>query len=372
MPRVIGLPATLKVWGVPVELTSGYSTRGSDAFSPRGAVSHWTAGPMTGDRPSLNLCIKGRKDLPGPLCNVFLTRGGVGVVVAAGRANHAGSGGWQGLSGNSSVFGTEAENSGRGEWTAEQRRTYPRINAAYAMLGGFDAGAVCGHNEWAPSRKIDIRDYTMARMREEVAALLLEGPRGLSESDTVKLQRVVGGTPDGLWGERTTTAIQRWLGQEADGVFGPGSLSALQTKLGMKPTGQWPGSGTIQALSNYVNGRPISSSGNNTSANSGGSGGTMSMDEKVAREGIEELWPSAVGSTTSLRNVIAWFDAHMLTLRKLFTDVSSQISNLQAQVAELKNAPAQSVTDVNFDEAVAKAVQQINEAFPDQITYRRS
>lgn len=98
----------------------------------------------------------------------------------------------------------------------------------------------------------------------------------------------------------------------------------------------------------------------------------MSMDEKVAREGIEELWPSAVGSTTSLRNVIAWFDAHLLTIRKMFTDVSSQISNLQAQVAELKNAPAQSVTNVNFDEAVAKAVQQINEAFPDQITYRRS
>lgn len=252
MPRVIGLPATLATWGCPVELVAGYATRGSTTFSPRGSLSHWTAGPKTGDRPSLHICIHGRTDLPGPLCNVFLTRAGVAVVVAAGRPNHAGSGSWKGLAGNSAVFGTEAENSGGGEWTAAQRVTYPRINAAFAMLGGFDAPMCAGHSEWAPTRKIDIRDYTMERMRREVAALLLEGPRGLSRDHTRLLQARVGATVDGVWGEGTTRAMQKWLGVTADGVLGPGSLKALQARVGVPQTGQWPDSGTIPALARYL------------------------------------------------------------------------------------------------------------------------
>lgn len=168
MPHITTLPHALAARGCRVELVSGWQTRGSSSFNPRGAVAHWTAGPRTGDRPSLSVCVNGRPGLPGPLCNVFLSRSGVAVVVAAGRANHAGTGGYRGLVGNSAVFGTEAENSGGGEWTAEQRYTYPRINAAYADLG---APILCGHNEWAPSRKIDIRDYTMDRLRAEVAAI---------------------------------------------------------------------------------------------------------------------------------------------------------------------------------------------------------
>lgn len=166
-----GLAAALARRGLTVEVVPGWQTRGSSSFAPRGAVCHWTAGARTGDRPSLNVVVNGRKDLPGPLANVFLTRSGIAVVVAAGRANHAGTGGWRGLSGNSSVFGTEAENSGNGEWATEQRWAYPRVNAAFCDLGGFGPEMVCGHNEWTP-RKVDIHDYTMARMRAEVAAVL--------------------------------------------------------------------------------------------------------------------------------------------------------------------------------------------------------
>lgn len=167
-----GLPAALRARGLTVEVVDGWKTRGSSVFDPEGAVCHWTAGAPAGDRPSLRVVTAGHGTLPGPLCNVFLSRAGVAVVVAAGRANHAGVGGWRGLEGNGSVFGTEAESTGAGDWTDAQRWAYPRVNAAFCDLGGFGPDMVCGHNEWAPTRKIDIRDWDMARMRRDVAAVL--------------------------------------------------------------------------------------------------------------------------------------------------------------------------------------------------------
>ncbi len=167
------LPRALREQGLTVETVPGWETRGNEVFSPGGAVAHWTAGPKnTLGRPCLNLVTHGRSDLPGPLCNVYLDRQGIAVVVAAGRANHAGTGGWNGLRGNSSVFGTEAECAGDGDWTVAQSVAYPKVNAAFATIGGFDESMVCGHSEWAPTRKVDIRDFTMDKMRAEVGKIL--------------------------------------------------------------------------------------------------------------------------------------------------------------------------------------------------------
>ncbi|MFE6228895.1 N-acetylmuramoyl-L-alanine amidase [Cellulosimicrobium sp. NPDC057862] len=183
MPRITRLPAALAARGLTVELVDGWQTRGSADFDPEGAVCHWTAGARTGDRPSLKVVRDGRAGLPGPLANVFLARSGVAVVVAAGRANHAGEGGWRGLTGNHSVWGTEAESAGDGDWTDAQRWAYPRINAAFCDLSGFGPDMVCGHSEWAPDRKIDIRDWDMARMRREVAAVLRGDDMALTNTD---------------------------------------------------------------------------------------------------------------------------------------------------------------------------------------------
>lgn len=188
------LPTVLKSMGLTVEVVSGWSTRGSSSFNPKGAVSHWTAGPRNATgRPCLNLVTYGRSDLPGPLCNVYLDRQGIAVVVAAGRANHAGTGGWKGLVGNSSVFGTEAESGGEGDWTPAMRLAYPKINAAYAKIGGFNASMCCGHSEWAPTRKVDIKGYTMDYMRGQIATLLNGGsidPQPDEEDDMKNLKLV--------------------------------------------------------------------------------------------------------------------------------------------------------------------------------------
>jgi len=184
MPYQLGLPAALARFGLTVETVPGWQTRGSSTFAPRGAVAHWTAGPRgTTTRPSLNVVVNGRTGLAGPLANVYLDRKGIAVVVAAGRANHAGVGGWRGLTGNSQVFGTEAECGGDGDWTALQRWAYPRVNAAYCWLGKFAPDMVCGHNEWAPTRKIDIRDWPMPSMRTQVAQLLAAQTQPAAQED---------------------------------------------------------------------------------------------------------------------------------------------------------------------------------------------
>lgn len=140
--------------------TEGWRTRGSPNFAPRGSVNHHTAGGSRGTAPSLGICIYGRPDLSGPLCNVLQSREPDGndifYVIAAGRANHAGSGGWRGLSGNSSVFGLEIEHTGVVRLPEARQRLAARCHAALGR-GIFDERFVCQHFEWAtpPGRKTD-------------------------------------------------------------------------------------------------------------------------------------------------------------------------------------------------------------------------
>ena len=296
MPRQTGIPAALKKYGVKYETVPGWRTRGSASFNPRGVVCHWTAGPRNAKgRPSLNVVTYGRPGLSGPLCQVYLDRNGVAVVVAAGRANHAGSGGYRGLSGNSSVFGIEAECGGDGDWTDAQREAYPKVVAALVSLTGRSEKYVCGHNEWT-TRKIDIRDWPMSKMRSEVKAVLAgkgfkpgkggggggsqytvvnkTAPLGLYDRDPKSGHTRVadwqknalgytGKSVDGYFGpgtERDTKALQRQLGVKDDGLVGDDTMSAWEKagkpKLGKstpapkpspkpapKPSGKVPGPG---------------------------------------------------------------------------------------------------------------------------------
>ena len=49
-----------------------------------------------------------------------------------------------------------------------------------------------------------------------------------------KLQKWLGITADGFWGEKTSKALQKKLGVTADGIFGSGSMKALQKFLNSK------------------------------------------------------------------------------------------------------------------------------------------
>ena len=149
-----GVVEALKDHGLTVGYVPGWETRGSSSFNPKGHVIHHDAGSHWATPPGI--LISGRSDLPGPLCNFALGRDGKVWMVAAGRANHAGTGGWKGLVGNSSVWGTEANNAGTGEeWPDVQIDAYARLCAATCDYSGFTAEYVCRHAEWAPTRKID-------------------------------------------------------------------------------------------------------------------------------------------------------------------------------------------------------------------------
>ncbi|WP_134324528.1 peptidoglycan recognition protein family protein [Cumulibacter soli] len=177
MPYQLGIPNALRRFGLTVEVVDGWGTRGWSGLNPTGSVSHWTASPG-GPRPSLGICIYGRPDLDGPLCNVFLDRNGVAIVVAAGMANHAGPGGYNGMSGNDSVFGTECEGTIGGrdgtDFTDAQRVAYPKIVAAYHYLTKTSPLThACGHSEWT-NQKIDIGSYAPT-LRRQAAAILAGG-----------------------------------------------------------------------------------------------------------------------------------------------------------------------------------------------------
>ena len=150
-----GVVEALRDHSLELGFCPGWETRGSPVFWPQGAVAHHDAVAARWTTPP-GLLIAGRPDLAGPLCNTALAATGKVWLVAAGRANHAGTGGWRGLVGNSTVWGTEAQNAGTGQtWPDEQIDSYARLHTALGDYFGFDAAMVCRHAEWAPSRKID-------------------------------------------------------------------------------------------------------------------------------------------------------------------------------------------------------------------------
>lgn len=177
--------ADLEAQGVGVDWIGGWEDRGRSVLRPQGVVCHHTATKAYDrDYPSLGIVRDGRSDLPGPLSQFGLGRhSGNVIVIAAGTANHAGPGGWGGLSGNSTVWGIEAENDGIGEeWQPHVLRNYVLLCAALARHTGFDSSFVCGHREWS-DYKIDPTGIDMDWFRAEVQRLLDGGAPSEGDED---------------------------------------------------------------------------------------------------------------------------------------------------------------------------------------------
>jgi len=175
------LPTVLLNAGLKVAEQPGWQTRGrSDIQGVLGVMCHHTAGPRTGIMPSLGIVTNGRPDLQGPLSQLCLGRDGTFFVVAAGRANHAGAGNWQGVAtGNGSFIGIEAENTGLTQgpnadpWPNVQMDAYRRGVAAILKKLKSNAIMCCGHSEYAlpVGRKSD-PSFDMEAFRRHVAAIM--------------------------------------------------------------------------------------------------------------------------------------------------------------------------------------------------------
>lgn len=177
MADLTDLPTILaRDWGLTVVNITGWEDRKRPgAFAPIGVLIHHTAAPdRSKDAPSLQICIDGRRDLPGPLCQLLVARSGKVYVISRCRCNHAGTGGPIGPvgvdQGNTLLVGIEAENDGVGEpWPAVQVGAMVRATAAVLDLLGQPRANVWGHREYTP-RKIDPAGIAMAQFRADVAA----------------------------------------------------------------------------------------------------------------------------------------------------------------------------------------------------------
>lgn len=176
-----------RLTGYPVVEVAGWRSRGHGGMSAvEGVVMHHTAGPRTGEYPSLAVVRDGRADLPGPLANLGLGRSGTVYVIAAGLAYHAGTSRWAGVDPdgrpfdfvnlNARFLGIEAEDDGDGTWTPEQLDCYPRLVAALCYYMRRPASRVCAHRECAlpAGRKPDPAGIDMPTFRAHVGSLLVD------------------------------------------------------------------------------------------------------------------------------------------------------------------------------------------------------
>lgn len=180
------LPEILRAAGLTVVEHDGWETRGRPAstggFAPVGVLCHHTATKKS--VPNANviaLLIRGRSDLPGPLCNMGLDRAGVVHMIAAGRANHAGkakaSGTVKAGDGNQLYIGIEAFNDGVGEpWPAVQMSAYALLCATLSTEVTHNSSeTVRGHKETSVTGKID-PTFSMPQFRVKVKAAMTKTP----------------------------------------------------------------------------------------------------------------------------------------------------------------------------------------------------
>jgi N-acetyl-anhydromuramyl-L-alanine amidase AmpD len=256
------LPPVLTDAGLKVALVPGWESRGRAEMGPvRGVICHHTAGPLTGNMPSLNTLIQGRSDLPGPLSQLGIGRDGTFYVVAAGRCNHAGDGSWQGItSGNTNFIGIEAENTGLANdspWPAVQLDAYCRGVAAILKHVKQPVAFCAGHKEYAlPRGRKDDPDFDMDDFRRKVAAFMdgsataptlipsveatsaagnVAPRKTLRRGDSDPLVNVLQAKldidqPDGNFDARTESAVrdfQRSHNLVPDGIVGPKTWVAI-------------------------------------------------------------------------------------------------------------------------------------------------
>ena len=220
---LIWLPSVLRVAGLKVAEAQGWADRGRREMGQvRGVMCHHTVGPPSGNMPSLNLLITGRPDLPGPLSQLGLGRDGTYYVIAAGLANHAGTGTWRGqTNGNTNFIGIEAENGGGKDdaWPAVQMDAYRRGVAAILKQVKAGAEMCCGHREYAPHRKLD-PVFDMDAFRAEVHRIM---SGGAIVPQVIKAVDPVTGNPTLRRGARgdAVKLLQGKLQVATDGIFGP-------------------------------------------------------------------------------------------------------------------------------------------------------
>jgi len=186
MATIPWLVDVLRGAGVQVVIEGNWLNRmRPGSFDPIGVLWHHTAATSSASNPhpALNVCINGRPDLAGPLCQALVDYHGVFHVISAGRCNHAGASRGSGPipagDGNTLMIGWEIDYNGvNQQMTAAQYNASVAATAAVLTRLGRDASYARGHRETSTTGKIDPSFIDLNTMRSDVAARMSGGGGG--------------------------------------------------------------------------------------------------------------------------------------------------------------------------------------------------
>jgi len=208
MPSLANIAPTLRAAGLTVVELPGWRTRtrpGSHA--PKGFLAHHTAGSSDSLSYVEWMTYVGRpsEGIPGPLCQIALSRTGIVYLCAAGRANHAGKtraiGNWlQAGDGNTQLIGCEALHRGGTEpWTPTHYNAYVKLAATVNKFMGWPASHTLGHKETSLTGKVD-PTFNMNTFRANVASAMagsFEEEDMATPAELWTQYRIGGGEADG-------------------------------------------------------------------------------------------------------------------------------------------------------------------------------
>ena len=245
------LERAVKNAGVKYKKVSGWASRGHGTMgSIQSVICHHTAGPKSGNSPSLNVVAYGRPGLSGPLAQLFLARDGTVYLVAAGISYHAGRVSSNRYA-NSHAIGIEAEATGLDSWPAHQINEYAKLCKALIKEFGLSTSRVRGHKEVAvPRGRKPDPNFNMSQFRKKVGGAKGGVSSGGGTSGGSRSYKPVSyGTTLGKYDKGDP--VKDWqdflkaqgydLGKGGvDGYFGDSTVSATkkyQKKVGVKVDG---------------------------------------------------------------------------------------------------------------------------------------
>lgn len=156
-----------------VEIPNWENRRRPGAHNPGGTLWHHVGSSGNGRATADWMALRGRPDLPAPLCQLSLDRQGVVYVSAAGRANHAGkaksSGPMASGDGNAIYVGVECHNTGTEGWGKPQYEAMVTLAVVLTRLRGGTAESNRMHRETSITGKWDPGGLDERRFREDIA-----------------------------------------------------------------------------------------------------------------------------------------------------------------------------------------------------------